>query len=117
MIVSEVPNWDADPVPCVVALRTNLTRSSSFRHTCHDTIDNYDRTYYNRFQARTDEVLRSFDGKNGVVFLPTVDNLCSEKSCTTMWTESSYTEMKVTYGAISEHKRISIWPTCSSLES
>jgi peptidoglycan/LPS O-acetylase OafA/YrhL len=84
VIVSEVPNWVADPIPCVIALQTNLARSSSFRHTCRDMIDNFDRTYYNRFQARTDDVLRSFNGKNGVVFLSTVDNLCSEKSCTTI---------------------------------
>ena len=84
VIVSQVPNWFADPIPCVIALQTNLLRSSSYRDTCRDKIDNFDRTYYNRFQVRTDDVLRSFSGKNGVVFLSTVDDLCSKKSCTTM---------------------------------
>jgi SGNH domain (fused to AT3 domains) len=84
VIVSQIPNWFADPIPCVIALQTNLVRSSSFRSTCRDKIDNFDRTYYNRFQARTDDVLRSFNDENGIVFWPTVDDLCSEKSCTTV---------------------------------
>ena len=84
VLVSQIPNWDESPVPCVVALGTSLLRSSSFRSSCHNTINNYDRKYYNRNQARTDEVLRSFDGRNGVVFWPTVDYLCTERWCTTM---------------------------------
>jgi SGNH domain (fused to AT3 domains) len=83
VIVSQIPNWDETPVPCVVALKTSLLRSSSFRSSCHDAINNYDRKYYNSNQARTDGVLRSFDGRNGVVFWPTVDYLCPERRCTT----------------------------------
>jgi peptidoglycan/LPS O-acetylase OafA/YrhL len=83
VIVSQIPNWDETPVPCVVALETSLLRSSSFRSSCHDAINNYDRKYYNSNQARTDGVLRSFDGRNGVVFWPTVDYLCPERRCTT----------------------------------
>jgi len=84
VIISEVPNWFVDPIPCVLALKTNLLRSSSFRSTCRDKIDNFDRTYYNLYQERTDNVLRTFNNRKGVVIWPTVDDLCSKKSCTTV---------------------------------
>jgi hypothetical protein len=84
VIISEVPNWFVDPIPCVLALKTNLLRSSSFRSTCRDKIDNFDRTYYNLYQERTDNVLRTFNNRKGVVIWPTVEDLCSKKSCTTV---------------------------------
>jgi peptidoglycan/LPS O-acetylase OafA/YrhL len=80
-IISQVPNWFADPIPCIIAVQTRLLRSASFRQTCRDKIDHLDKAYFLQFQKQTDDLLRSFNGKYGTVVLSPADSLCSAQSC------------------------------------
>jgi peptidoglycan/LPS O-acetylase OafA/YrhL len=82
VVITQIPNWATDPIPCVIAKQTSLLREASFRAGCH--IDQLDKIYYDTYQRKTDELIRSFDGKNGVVVWPSAQNLCSEHSCISM---------------------------------
>jgi len=84
VIMSEIPKWYADPMPCVFALQTSLLRSRSFRENCQDAIDRFDKSYFWYRQQAAGDVIRSFSDKNGVVVWPIVDSLCAERLCTTM---------------------------------
>jgi peptidoglycan/LPS O-acetylase OafA/YrhL len=81
-IISEVPKWADDPVPCVMSAETRLLRSASFRRGCQDAIENFDRTFFDKFEQPADEILRSFTGKDGVIVWSPVDDLCSARACT-----------------------------------
>jgi SGNH domain-containing protein/acyltransferase-like protein len=83
-IISEIPKWREDPIPCIFALQTNLLRSRSFREACPDRINRFDKSFFRKSQKATDDMIRSFDVRNGVVVWPMVDILCLERLCTTM---------------------------------
>jgi peptidoglycan/LPS O-acetylase OafA/YrhL len=82
-IVAEVPKWHDDPVPCVFTLETTLMRSPSSRQSCRDEIDGFDKSFFMQAQKASDDMLRSFNGEDGVIVLSPVDNLCSGRHCTT----------------------------------
>jgi peptidoglycan/LPS O-acetylase OafA/YrhL len=82
-IMSEIPKWFKDPVPCIFTLKTDLLRSHSSREMCQDQISRFDRSYFQRTEKDTDDMIRSLNGQNGAVVWPMVDNLCSGQSCTT----------------------------------
>ena len=84
VIMSQIPNSFEDPVACVFALQTSLLRSHSFRQMCQNRISGFDKSYFRKYQEPTDDMIRSFNGQNGVVVWPMVDSLCSERSCTSM---------------------------------
>ena len=84
VIMSEIPNWFEDPIPCVFAMQTSLLRSRSFRQTCQNRISGFDRSYFHIRQEPTDNMIRSLNGQNGVVVWPMVDSMCSERSCMSM---------------------------------
>ena len=84
VIMSEIPKWYKDPMPCIFALQTSLLRSRSLREDCHDEINGFDRSYFRDRQQAADDVIGSFNGRNGVVVWPAADSLCSERSCTTV---------------------------------
>jgi peptidoglycan/LPS O-acetylase OafA/YrhL len=83
VITSEIPDWSEDPIPCVFALQTNLLRSRSFRDTCRNRFNRFDKSYFRETQKAIDDMIHSFNDRNGVVVWPTVDSLCTERSCTT----------------------------------
>ena len=82
-IISQIPRWPTDPIPCVIAVQTHLLRSASFRQGCRDNVNRLDKAYFKQFQRRTDDMFRSFNGKFGVVIWFPVDDLCTEQSCAT----------------------------------
>jgi hypothetical protein len=84
VILAEVPKWANDPIPCVIAIETHLLRSASFRSACQDAIETFDRTFFDKFQKSTDEILRLFNGKYGVIVWSPVDDLCSTRTCTAL---------------------------------
>lgn len=84
VIMSEVPKWPEDPIPCVVTLEAPLLRSASFRDTCRDKVQRLDRAFFETYQKRTDDVLRSFNGKDGIIVWSPTDHLCNDQSCATM---------------------------------
>lgn len=84
VIISEIPKWFTDPIPCVFALQTSLLRSGSFREQCRDVINRFDGSYFRYRQKVADDVIRSFNNRNGVIVWPTSDRLCPERLCTTM---------------------------------
>ncbi len=81
-IVSDIPHWPADPVPCVITEKTSLLRSSSLREACRGSTDRLDKAYFNRTQKKPHDILRHFDGINGVSVLSPEDFLCDGTSCT-----------------------------------
>jgi hypothetical protein len=84
VIMSEIPKWVEDPIPCVFAVQTSLLRSRSFRETCRNRLDGFDKSsFFYSTQKATDDMIQSFNGRNGVVVWPTTGSLCSEQSCTT----------------------------------
>jgi hypothetical protein len=84
VIMSEIPKWFADPIPCAVALQTHFLRSASFREKCRDKVRSLDKAFFEQYQRRADDVLRSFNGKDAIVVWSPVDYLCKDQSCTTM---------------------------------
>jgi len=81
-IITQVPRWFSDPVPCVIAVQTQLLRRTSFRRSCNVSI--LDKTFFLQFQKKTDDLMYSFDGKYGVTVWRSADDLCTDQSCTTM---------------------------------
>lgn len=81
-IITQVPRWFSNPVPCVIAVQTQLLRRASFRQSCQ--VTNLDKTFYQQFQKKTDDLMASFDGNHGVTVWRSADDLCSDQSCTAM---------------------------------
>ncbi len=84
VLMSEIPKWYTDPMPCVLAQQAGLLRNGSFRENCQDAINRFDRSYFLYRQKVADDVIRSFNDRNGIVVWPTADRLCAERLCTTM---------------------------------
>jgi peptidoglycan/LPS O-acetylase OafA/YrhL len=84
VILAEVPKWFDDPIPCIMTVETRLLRSPSSRRRCRDQINSFDKSHFEQFQKATDDMLRSFDGKDGVIVWSPVDGLCSDQSCATV---------------------------------
>jgi peptidoglycan/LPS O-acetylase OafA/YrhL len=83
-IMSEIPKWSEDPIPCVFAVQTSLLRSRSFRETCRNRLGGFGKSsFFDSTQKAADDMIQSFNGRNGVVVWPTTASLCSEQSCTT----------------------------------
>ena len=82
VIMAEIPKWPDDPVPCFITLHADLLRSPSSRQLCREQISEFDKAFFRQAQESTDDMLRSFNGTNGVVVWSAVDRLCSGHSCT-----------------------------------
>ncbi|MCK9917963.1 acyltransferase, partial [Microbacteriaceae bacterium K1510] len=76
MLISAIPAWGINPVPCVVTQETSLLRKPCLTNT-----DRFDIAYFNSDQKDVAEVLRSYSGLSGVSVLSPEDYVCNGKTC------------------------------------
>lgn len=82
ILLSDIPLWDIDPIPCVISQKTLLLRKRCARST-----DSLDWTFFNREQRKTHELLRSFDKRANVSVISPEDYLCDYSGCKTIVNE------------------------------
>lgn len=78
-LISAVPAWNTNPVPCEISKATSLLRRS-----CTMNTDRFSMDYFNANQKQIGELLRRFDGINGVVVNSPEDHVCAGGSCVRM---------------------------------
>jgi peptidoglycan/LPS O-acetylase OafA/YrhL len=76
ILLSDIPLWEIDPIPCVLSQQTPL-----FRKRCSRPTDRLDWTFFNRNQRRTHDLLKSFARKDGVSVISPEDYLCDPSGC------------------------------------
>jgi peptidoglycan/LPS O-acetylase OafA/YrhL len=75
-LISSIPGWHLDPIPCVLAQETSLLRKHCFMNTNTFSMENF-----NQHQKITSEVLREYDGKNRILVISPEDFLCKATDC------------------------------------
>jgi hypothetical protein len=77
-LISDVPRWETDPIPCVISQQTSLLRKK-----CTENRDRLDWVVFNRDQKSVHDLMRTYDGKNNVSVISPEDYLCDASGCMT----------------------------------
>jgi hypothetical protein len=75
-LISDLPRWEIDPIPCVLSQQTTL-----LRRRCKDDRQRLDLTLFNRDQRAVHDLLRSYDGTQNIVVVSPEDYLCTSSDC------------------------------------
>jgi hypothetical protein len=76
-LLSDVPRWEIDPIPCVLSQQSTL-----LRRRCQADRERLDMSIFNRYQRPTHDLMRSYQTVRGVVVISPEDYLCTETDCT-----------------------------------
>jgi hypothetical protein len=77
VLMGTVPAWTLDPVPCVITKTTSLLRKA-----CNMETNRLSMEYFNTSSEKvTNDVLRTFEGRNGVSVYSPEDHVCDGVSC------------------------------------
>ena len=76
VLLSAIPGWNINPVPCVITKTTSLLRRA-----CTMETDRFSMEYFNTAQKGASDVFRKYVGQNGIVVSLPEDHVCDGVSC------------------------------------
>jgi hypothetical protein len=77
VLIATIPAWTLNPVPCVITKTTSLLRRA-----CNMETDRLSMEYFNTSSEKpTNDLLRTFDGRNRVNVYSPEDHVCDGVSC------------------------------------
>jgi hypothetical protein len=79
IVISDIPRWLHDPLPCVLSQQTALLRRK-----CQKDITRIDRSFFEQFHKPTHDLLRRQSQKSGFTVISPEDKLCNNSGCTTI---------------------------------
>jgi hypothetical protein len=79
IVISDIPRWLQDPLPCVLSQQTSLLRRK-----CQKDITRIDWSFYEQFQKPTHDLLRRQSQKSGFTLISPADKLCDVSGCMTI---------------------------------
>lgn len=79
VLISDIPRWEIDPIPCIVSQETTLLR----RERCMDDRAILSWSFFNKEQREIHDLLREYHGRDGVTVMSPEDYLCDQAGCRT----------------------------------
>jgi hypothetical protein len=75
-LISAIPSWGSNPVPCVISQATSLIHRK-----CTMNTDKFSMEYFNRQQKPTGDLIREYNGKDGITVISPEDYVCNGTDC------------------------------------
>ena len=79
VIILDVPRWEIDPIPCIVSQETTLLR----RERCTEDRATLSWALFNKEQREIHDLLREYNGRDGITVISPEDYLCDQAGCRT----------------------------------